>query len=86
MDRAGWHTKLNINVPPNISFLFLPAYSPELNPQENVWQHLKDTYLANRVFHSNQDIIDACCRAWTSFAASPSLIASIAYRPWTSLI
>ncbi len=85
MDRAGWHTKLNIKVPSNISFLFLPPYAPELNPQENVWQHLRDTYLANRVFHSSDDIIDICCNAWTSFANSPSLISSITSRPWASL-
>ena len=86
MDRAGWHTKVDIQCPDNISFLFLPAYAPELNPQENVWQHLKDTYLANRVFHSSQEIIDACCDAWNSFAKSPELIASITFRKWISLI
>ena len=79
MDRAGWHTKLALKVPSNVSILYLPPYSPELNLQENVWQHLRDTWLANRVFRSTDEIIRICCEAWTAFAASPALIASIAY-------
>lgn len=86
MDRAGWHTKLDIKVPSNISILYLPPYSPELNPQENVWQHLRDTYLAKRVFDSSPHIIDICCHAWTSFANSPSLISSLTSRNWATLI
>lgn len=85
MDRAGWHTKSSLKVPPNISILYLPPYSPELNPQENVWQHLKDTYLANRVFASSKQIVDSCCKAWEAFAASPGLIASISQRSWSKL-
>lgn len=48
-DQAGWHHKKELQIPSNISILHLPPYSPELNPQEQVWQHLKDNYLANRV-------------------------------------
>lgn len=85
MDRAGWHTKSALKIPSNISLLYLPPYSPELNPQENVWQHLRDTYLANRVFGSSAQIVDSCCQAWQAFAASPSLIASITQRSWAAL-
>ena len=34
MDQAGWHKSGELNIPDNISILFLPSYSPELNPQE----------------------------------------------------
>jgi hypothetical protein len=30
----------------------LPAACPELNAAENIWQYLRQTYLANRVFKS----------------------------------
>ena len=85
MDRAGWHTKLDMKIPSNISLLFLPPYSPELNPQEKVWQFLRDTYLANCVFLSHDDIIDRCCKAWNAFASSHSLISSLSSRAWASL-
>ena len=37
LDRAGWHTTANLNVPQNMTFIFLPSRAPELNPVENVW-------------------------------------------------
>ena len=36
IDGAGWHTTKSLIVPDNISLMRLPAYSPELNPQENI--------------------------------------------------
>jgi hypothetical protein len=40
MDKASWHTPPALKVPANLSILYLPPYSPELNPQENIWQFL----------------------------------------------
>ena len=85
MDRAGWHCKKEMNVPSNISILYLPPYSPELNPQENVWQYLKDRHFANRTFESYKDIIDACEIAWNKLAQSPQTIKSIASREWADI-
>jgi transposase len=84
-DQAGWHHKKELKVPSNISILHLPPYSPELNPQEQVWQHLKDTYLSNRVFEDLDDIMEACCKAWNSFAQMPDLIRSLCTRDWASI-
>jgi transposase len=39
MDQAGWHSTKRLEIPNNISILHLPPYSPELNPQEQVWQY-----------------------------------------------
>ena len=38
LDRAGWHTTGKLDVPDNITPIFLPSRAPELNPVENVWQ------------------------------------------------
>jgi len=47
LDGAGWHQQGDkLTVPDNISLLPLPPYSPELNPQENIWQFLRQNYLA----------------------------------------
>ena len=59
MDKAGWHTTPALKVPPNLSILYRPPYSPELNPQENIWQYLRQAYLFNRLFKTYEDIVDA---------------------------
>ncbi len=42
LDGAGWHRSGDkLKVPDNISLLLLPPYTPELNPQENIWQYLR---------------------------------------------
>jgi transposase len=51
LDGAGWHqTGGRPQVPGNVSLLRLPPYPPELNPQENIWQYLRQNQLSNRVF------------------------------------
>jgi len=83
MDGAGWHQEgSRLQVPGNISLLLLPPYSPELNPQENIWQYLRQNYLANRVFETYDAIVDACCDAWNKLIAEPERITSIATREW----
>ena len=83
MDGAGWHQPDDrLKVPDNISVLLLPPYSPQLNPQENIWQYLRQNYLSNRVFESYEAIVDACCDAWNALIAQPDRITSIATRDW----
>src|SRR6516162_6100054 len=64
VDQAGWHLSSRLDVPPNITLILLPAKCPELNPQENVWQFMRENWLSNRVFNSYQQIVDFCCEAW----------------------
>lgn len=35
LDRAGWHTTAKLDIPKNMTLIFLPSRSPELNPVEN---------------------------------------------------
>ena len=87
LDGAGWHKEGDrLVVPDNISLLVLPPYSPELNPQENVWQYLRQNYLANRVFSTYDAIVDACCEAWNSLTKMPDRITSIASREWAKQV
>jgi transposase len=41
MDQAGWHKSISLIIPKNIKIIFLPPYSPELNPVERFWKHIK---------------------------------------------
>ena len=82
LDRAGWHTTAKLNLPKNVTPIFLPSRAPELNPVENVWQYLRANWLANRVFDTYEEIIDAACQAWRNLIARPEAITSIGMRDW----
>jgi transposase len=82
VDQAGWHTSHKLVVPPNITLVPLPAKCPELNPQENVWQFMRDNWLSNRIFRSARDTVEHCCHAWNKLVAQPWTIMSIGLRQW----
>jgi hypothetical protein len=82
MDKAGWHIADDLVVPANITPVFLPPYSPELNPIERLWLYLKDTRLTHRVFVDTADIIDACCDAWNALLTETGRIQSLCAYPW----
>ena len=85
LDRAGWHTTGMLNMPKNITPIFLPSRAPELNPVENIWQYLRANWLSNRVFETYDDIIDAACDAWRKLIAQPKTITSIGMREWANV-
>ncbi len=85
MDQAGWHMTDRLNWPPNISPLPLPPRSPELNPVENIWQFLRQTYLSNRVFDTYEDILDACEAAWKALIGEAGRISRTGFRRWAKI-
>ncbi len=82
VDQAGWHLSGRLIVPSNITLIPFPAKCPELNPQENIWQFLRDNWLSNRIFKSFYDIVDHCCDAWNKLINQPWRIMSIGLRDW----
>ena len=50
VDGASSHVAKGLLVPQNIRLLKLPAYAPELNPQEHVWDELREKEFPNRVY------------------------------------
>ncbi|CAH2605994.1 conserved protein of unknown function (plasmid) [Rhodovastum atsumiense] len=85
-DGAGWHQpSQRLPVPDNISLLRLPAYAPELNPMENVWEYLRANKLSLRVWNSYNAILAACLDAWNFLMATPHTIRSITHRAWASV-
>ena len=80
MDNAGWHHSKDLRMPANITPLFLPPYSPELNPIERLWAYLKSHYLSNRAFADYAALLDAGCEAWTSL--THAIIRSVCATSW----
>ena len=84
LDGASWHKSHGLMAPSNITLLALPPYSPQLNPVERVWHYLRSHWLANSVFPSLADIMDACETAWNRFATDHGLIRSLCAVGWGS--
>ena len=55
LNNAGWHTAPNLAVPDGLRLVYLPRYSPELQPAEHLWPIL-DEPLANRSFETLTDL------------------------------
>ena len=59
LDNASWHTSSSLAVPKNITLHFLPPYSPDLNPVENLWGYMKENFLCNRIMKGGKEILKA---------------------------
>jgi hypothetical protein len=80
LDNAGWHVARALRVPDDVTLLFLPAYSPELNPAERLWAWLRSHQLSNRVFADYDELLRETDRAWLT--PSEQTIKSVCARPW----
>ena len=85
LDRAGWHTTEKLKCPRNLTLIFLPSRSPELNPVENIWQYMRGNWLSNSVFETYEDIVEATCDAWSRLTELPAVIKSIGLRDWAHI-
>jgi putative transposase len=52
VDQAAWHVTKHLSVFDNIRFILLPPGSPELNPTEHLWEHIREKYFGNQIFGS----------------------------------
>ena len=82
LDGAGWHGAKILKIPPNVTLVRLPPYSPQLNPMERVWLYLRERFLSLRVFEGYDAIVEACCTAWNVIADDPDRIRSLCLQPW----
>jgi hypothetical protein len=83
LDGAGWHVSDNLTVPPNLTLIHPPPYSPELNPVERVWEYLRDRWLSHRVLAAGYEaVVDAACAAWNALLAEPGRLRSLTNFPW----
>lgn len=56
LDNGAFHKAKSLIIPENICLVFLPPYSPELNPAEKIWAKFKRDF-TNRLFE-NLDALD----------------------------
>ena len=62
--------------------IYLPPYSPELNPIEHVWDELREKFFHNRVFKSLDALEDHLALALKTLEEEPNTVSSIVSWPW----
>ncbi|MDD4965009.1 MAG: IS630 family transposase [Gallionella sp.] len=82
IDGAGWHRSQELKLPDNVRTVLLPPYAPELNPQEHVWDELREKFFHNRAFDSMDAPETHLEAALKSFELSPERMRSIAGWDW----
>ena len=81
LDRAGWHSTQRLRVPDHLHLLFLPAYSPELQPAEHLWP-LTNTALVNQRFASIEELEDVQAERCVALQDQPDLVRSTTRFSW----
>jgi hypothetical protein len=82
VDGASSHVAKDLAVPENIRLLRLPPYAPELNPQEHVWDEIREKEFPNRVFSDLASVIAQLEHGLPQLAADPERLRSITAWPW----
>ena len=76
LDNGAFHKAKRLKVPENIILIYLPPYSPELNPAENMWARFKrdftnrffntirklENYMGKQVKELTKEIVKKTCR------------------------
>ena len=82
IDGASSHVSKDLVVPENIRLHRLPAYAPELNPQEHLWDELREKEFPNRVFSDMAGVVRTLKAGLPRLASDPNRLRSICAWPW----
>lgn len=81
VDRAGWHTSLDLKLPLGLHLKFLPPYSPELQQKARLWT-LVDEPIANHSFASLDDLEEVLFHRCQSLLQQQDLIQGLTGFHW----
>ena len=82
VDGASSHVCKDLVVPENIRLLRLPPYSPELNPQEHVWDELREKEFPNRVFSDIASVVEQLKEGLPRLSKNRKNLFSLTAWPW----
>ncbi len=86
VDRAGWHSSATLKLPENIRLIQQPAYSPELNPAEHIWDELREKNFPNQAFKSLDEVEDTLCLGLNELSSDPCRVQSLTNFPYLNVI
>jgi transposase len=81
LDRALWHISDQVEIPEGIHLLFLPPYSPELQPAERLWPLINEP-IANRSFQSLDELEEVLFYRCQRLLQLQQLIRGLTFFHW----
>src|SRR6266480_2133983 len=82
VDGASSHRAKELIVPENVRLISLPGYSPELNPQEHIWDEVREKTFPNLVLDRMAEVVERLKNGMTTLAADAERVRSITAWPW----
>src|ERR1017187_3470637 len=82
LDGAGWLKAHELVIPSNMRLLPLPPYSPDLNPAEHVWEHIRESGTRNQVFDDLDQVMDVVEASLHNLHQTPEVLRSMTAFPW----
>ena len=82
LDGASSHKAKDLVIPENMRLLALPPYAPELNPQEHIWDELREKEFPNRVFNHLDAVVTQLEHGLPRLAADSEGLNSLTGWPW----
>lgn len=79
-DGVSWHKSNEMIIPENITLVYLPPATPEMNPIEQIWKEIRKMGFRNEAFHSLKDVVDRLCE--TICRLTNEVVRSITARDW----
>ena len=79
-DGAAWHKSGSLKIPENIELIFIPPYTPEMNPIEQIWKEIRTKGFKNEAFNSLADVVERLCKTISNL--SNDTVKSITAREW----
>lgn len=68
-DGAAWHKAKALIIPDNIRLVFIPPYTPEMNPIEQIWKEIRKCGFKNEVFNTLNNVVERLCSTINSISA-----------------
>jgi len=85
-DGASSHRSASLVIPENVALVFLPPYSPKLNPAEQIWRELRKNYFGNQLFDSLDAVTARAEFGLAEMAANRKDTSRLTNWPWLSFI
>jgi len=82
VDGASSHKAKDLIVPENVRLIRLPGYSPELNPQEHIWDEVREKAFPNLVLDQMALVVERLRGGLSRLPADADRIRRIAAWPW----